>query len=94
MPITLGQDPSISLILSRILIPAVVYGIIFGIQAYSFSSVVNFFTASVFSTLPVSLLALIFHLSKNIPLEYESLWIYASLGAAVAVSLKSYAMKK
>lgn len=92
--ISLGQEFSLALIISRILIPAIVYSIVFGIQLYGFSSVIVFLTASILSALPISLAALFFYLSNTKLLGFESLWMYASMGAAIAVSIKSFVMRK
>lgn len=92
--ISLGQEFSTAILVWRILIPAIVYSLAFGIQMYGISSATLFITASTLAALPFSLATLFFHLSNTKPLEPESLWMFVSMGAAVAVSIRSIEMRK
>jgi len=87
---TFGQEFSLAQIVFRIMLPVIVYSVVFGIQLHGWQSIPHFLISSFFSTLPILILVFVFYLNKNTPLGFESLWMYISLGASVAVSIKSY----
>ena len=77
-------------IMTRVVLPAVIYGAIFGLQVYGASAVVHFAVVSLTAALPVMVAAFFYHTAKVLPVAFESMWTYAALGAAVSVSCISY----
>lgn len=91
--IQLDQGPALITVLFKVLIPSIIYSVLIGIQVNGFPSLIHFVVASIISSIPYSLLAIIYSVNNNISLEFESFWMYLSMGAATAVSLKYYSLK-
>lgn len=91
--IELDQGSIYGATLFRVSIPTIIFTILLGIQIHGMSSFVLLLGASIFSSIPYSLVAIVYSLSINNLVGFESVWMYISIGAATATSLKYLSMK-
>jgi hypothetical protein len=87
LPMKTGQEATIIINMLTILIPAIAYCTLFGILVIGFSHAYRFAIISCLIAFPIALIAATYHFQQNIPIEFDSLWLYVALGASVAVSL-------
>jgi hypothetical protein len=93
LPMKTGQESEIIINMVTILIPTIAYGTLFGILSYGFSHTLRFASISFLTAVPITIIAVIYHYQQNVPIEFDSLWLYAVLGTSISVIHSLYHSK-